>query len=114
MDANHVEGAWALRLYTKPFIRWIWGGGLFMMLGGFVSAADRRFRVKREAEAAQTDPDAACGNRKREPAATLLRFCAVGGAARLWHLVEQLARSHRGTIAVDQQARAGLCAAQAG
>ncbi|RUL66246.1 heme lyase CcmF/NrfE family subunit [Dyella dinghuensis] len=54
MDANHVEGAWALRLYTKPFIRWIWGGGLFMMLGGFVSAADRRFRVKREADAVQT------------------------------------------------------------
>ena len=54
MDPNHVEGAWALRLYTKPFIRWIWGGGLFMMLGGFVSAADRRFRVKRETEAAQT------------------------------------------------------------
>ncbi len=54
MDPNHVQGAWALRLYTKPFIRWIWGGGLFMMLGGFVSAADRRFRVKRDAEAAQT------------------------------------------------------------
>ena len=54
MDPNHVEGAWALRLYTKPFIRWIWAGGLFMMLGGFVSATDRRFRVKREAEAAQT------------------------------------------------------------
>jgi cytochrome c-type biogenesis protein CcmF len=54
MDPNHVQGAWALRLYTKPFIRWIWGGGLFMMLGGFVSAADRRFRVKRDAEAVQT------------------------------------------------------------
>jgi cytochrome c-type biogenesis protein CcmF len=54
MDPNHVEGAWALRLYTKPFVRWIWGGGLFMMLGGFVSAADRRFRVKREVEVAQT------------------------------------------------------------
>jgi cytochrome c-type biogenesis protein CcmF len=53
MDPNHVEGAWALRLYTKPFIRWIWGGGLLMMLGGFVSAADRRFRLKREAEATQ-------------------------------------------------------------
>jgi len=50
MDPNHVEGAWALRLYTKPFIRWIWGGGLLMMVGGFVSAADRRFRLKREAE----------------------------------------------------------------
>jgi cytochrome c-type biogenesis protein CcmF len=54
MDPNHIEGAWALRLYTKPFIRWIWGGGLLMMLGGFVSAGDRRFRVKREAEVMQT------------------------------------------------------------
>ena len=54
MDANNVEGAWALRLYYKPFIRWIWGGGLLMMLGGFVCAGDRRFRIKRiAAEAAQ-------------------------------------------------------------
>jgi cytochrome c-type biogenesis protein CcmF len=59
MDPQHMEGAWALRLYTKPFIRWIWGGGLLMMLGGFVSAADRRFRVKRESEAVQTQPLAA-------------------------------------------------------
>ena len=54
MDANNVQGAWALRLYDKPFIRWIWLGGLLMMLGGFVSAADRRFRVKRAAAAAAT------------------------------------------------------------
>jgi cytochrome c-type biogenesis protein CcmF len=54
MDANNVQGAWALRLYDKPFIRWIWLGGLLMMLGGFVSAADRRFRVKRAATAAAT------------------------------------------------------------
>jgi c-type cytochrome biogenesis protein CcmF len=54
MDANNIEGAWALRLYYKPFIRWIWGGGLLMMLGGFVCAGDRRFRIKRiAAEAAQ-------------------------------------------------------------
>jgi cytochrome c-type biogenesis protein CcmF len=52
MDPQHVGGAWALRLYTKPFVRWIWGGGLFMMLGGFVSAGDRRFRLKRESETA--------------------------------------------------------------
>jgi len=50
MDPNHIEGAWALRLYYKPFIRWIWGGGLLMMLGGFVCAADKRFRIKRIAE----------------------------------------------------------------
>jgi cytochrome c-type biogenesis protein CcmF len=49
MDRNDPEGAWALRLYHKPFVRWIWAGGLLMMLGGFFSAADRRFRVRREA-----------------------------------------------------------------
>jgi len=48
MDRNDPEGAWALRLYHKPFVRWIWAGGLLMMLGGFFSAADRRFRTRRE------------------------------------------------------------------
>ena len=47
MDANNIQGAWSLRLYYKPFIRWIWGGGVLMMLGGFVCATDRRFRIKR-------------------------------------------------------------------
>ena len=51
MDAGNIEGAWALRLYYKPFVRWIWGGGLLMMLGGFVCAADKRFRLKRTADA---------------------------------------------------------------
>ena len=51
MDANNVEGAWALRLYYKPFIRWIWAGGLLMMLGGLVCATDKRFRIKRSAKA---------------------------------------------------------------
>jgi cytochrome c-type biogenesis protein CcmF len=49
MDAGNIEGAWSLRLYYKPFIRWIWGGGLLMMLGGFTCAADKRFRIKRAA-----------------------------------------------------------------
>jgi cytochrome c-type biogenesis protein CcmF len=51
MDANDIEGAWALRLYYKPFIRWIWAGGLLMMLGGLVCATDKRFRIKRSARA---------------------------------------------------------------
>ncbi|HKR76869.1 MAG TPA: heme lyase CcmF/NrfE family subunit [Rhodanobacter sp.] len=54
MDANNIEGAWALRLYYKPFIRWIWGGGVLMMLGGFVCAGDRRFRIRRIAAEAAT------------------------------------------------------------
>jgi len=36
--------SWALRIYVKPFVRWIWLGALMMMLGGFIAAADRRFR----------------------------------------------------------------------
>ena len=44
-------GAWAVRVHVKPFVRWIWIGALMMALGGFVTAADRRFR-KRDAAAA--------------------------------------------------------------
>jgi len=50
MDARNLEGAWAMRLYYKPFIRWIWAGGLLMMLGGLVSAGDKRFRLKRKVQ----------------------------------------------------------------
>ena len=34
-----------MRVYVKPFVRWIWLGGLFMMFGGFVAATDQRFRT---------------------------------------------------------------------
>jgi cytochrome c-type biogenesis protein CcmF len=39
------DGAWAVRIYIKPFVRWIWLGALFMMFGGFIAAGDRRFRL---------------------------------------------------------------------
>jgi cytochrome c-type biogenesis protein CcmF len=35
--------AWALRVHVKPFVRWIWAGAILMMLGGLVTATDRRF-----------------------------------------------------------------------
>ena len=38
------DGAWAVRVHIKPFVRWIWLGALLMALGGLVTAADRRFR----------------------------------------------------------------------
>lgn len=47
--------AWSVRIYYKPFVRWIWAGGLLMMLGGFVAAADKRFRIKREVRASMPD-----------------------------------------------------------
>ena len=41
-----VEGnAWLVRLHYKPFIDWIWGGCLIMAIGGFIAAADRRYRA---------------------------------------------------------------------
>jgi cytochrome c-type biogenesis protein CcmF len=43
------NGGWAVRIYHKPFIRWIWLGALMMMLGGFWAAADHRFATKRQA-----------------------------------------------------------------
>ncbi|HEY0859986.1 MAG TPA: heme lyase CcmF/NrfE family subunit [Pseudoxanthomonas sp.] len=45
------DGAWALRVHIKPFVRWIWLGAALMALGGFVTAADRRFRNPRKSEA---------------------------------------------------------------
>ena len=65
MNGADIEGAWSLRLYYKPFIRWIWLGGLLMMLGGFVCAADKRFRLKRAAPVVTT-PAAADATRVQE------------------------------------------------
>ncbi|MGZ8219298.1 heme lyase CcmF/NrfE family subunit [Methylomagnum sp.] len=39
------NGAWSVRVYYKPFIRWVWLGGLLMMTGGICSALDRRYRI---------------------------------------------------------------------
>lgn len=38
------DGSWSLELHVKPFVRWIWLGGLMMMAGGFCAAADKRYR----------------------------------------------------------------------
>ncbi|HSN22169.1 MAG TPA: heme lyase CcmF/NrfE family subunit [Usitatibacter sp.] len=48
-----VEGnAWGVRVYYKPFVDWIWGGCFLMALGGFLALSDRRYRLKRTAQAA--------------------------------------------------------------
>jgi cytochrome c-type biogenesis protein CcmF len=44
-DGDHP--AWAMRVYYKPFVSWIWGGSLLMALGGALAALDRRYRKKR-------------------------------------------------------------------
>lgn len=39
-------GAWAVRIYHKPMIRWIWFGALMMALGALLSMLDKRYRLK--------------------------------------------------------------------
>lgn len=40
-----ADGAWAVRVQIKPFVRWIWLGALLMALGGLLAATDRRYRI---------------------------------------------------------------------
>ncbi len=43
------DGAWAVRVYIKPFIDWIWAGSLLMALGGLLAVSDRRYRIHKKA-----------------------------------------------------------------
>ena len=38
------DGAWSVRIQSKPMIRFIWLGAFIMALGGLVSVTDRRYR----------------------------------------------------------------------
>jgi len=38
---------WAVRVYYKPFVRWIWLGALIMAFGSGLAASDRRYRSQR-------------------------------------------------------------------
>jgi cytochrome c-type biogenesis protein CcmF len=48
---NNELTSWAVRLYYKPFINWLWLGALFMVVGGFLAASDRRYRIGVKARA---------------------------------------------------------------
>ena len=37
---------WAIRIYVKPLIRWIWLGSIIMVLGVVISMLDPRYRIK--------------------------------------------------------------------
>jgi len=39
-----ADGAWAVRMQYKPFIRLIWLGALIMAFGGFLALCDKRYR----------------------------------------------------------------------
>lgn len=44
-----LEGdAWAIRVYIKPFVRWIWLGAIMVGLGGVLAVLDKRYRYYRK------------------------------------------------------------------
>ncbi len=53
------NGAWSLRVYHKPFVRWLWLGALIMAFGAALAATDRRYRVL--ARRARTSPATTTG-----------------------------------------------------
>ncbi|MEQ5803360.1 heme lyase CcmF/NrfE family subunit [Halomonas sp. H10-9-1] len=44
MGEDLGDGSWAMRIQYKPFVRWLWLGGLLMAAGGILAVADRRYR----------------------------------------------------------------------
>jgi cytochrome c-type biogenesis protein CcmF len=44
------NGDWAIRIYVKPFINWIWAGAFIMAFGGILSISDRRYRMAKLAK----------------------------------------------------------------
>jgi cytochrome c-type biogenesis protein CcmF len=61
-------GDWSLRLYYKPFVRWVWLGGILIAIGGLLAASDRRYRL------------AALSKTAAAPAATGKRLASEGTA----------------------------------
>ncbi len=51
----NTQSAWAVRVYYKPFVDWIWVGCLFMALGGAMAISDRRYRIHSKKAAAKAD-----------------------------------------------------------
>ena len=56
IDRDKPEGEWAVRVYYKPFVDWIWGGCVLMALGGLLAMLDRRYRVKSRAPSTVATP----------------------------------------------------------
>ncbi|WP_066802080.1 heme lyase CcmF/NrfE family subunit [Moraxella oblonga] len=46
--ASQTKDTWAVRVYVKPMVRWLWLGAVIMALGGLVALLDKRYRIKKE------------------------------------------------------------------
>lgn len=37
--------SWSVRVFHKPFVNWLWFAALMLVIGGFLAASDRRYRI---------------------------------------------------------------------
>lgn len=44
------NGGWSLRIYHKPYVRWMWLGGILISLAGFMILGDKRYRSNKKRE----------------------------------------------------------------
>ena len=52
------DDSWSIRLYHKPFVRWIWLGAILMALGGVLAITDRRYRLEKITKASSISNEA--------------------------------------------------------
>jgi cytochrome c-type biogenesis protein CcmF len=58
-DSLSDAGDWSMRIYYKPFIRWIWLGAFIMAMGALIAVMDKRYRkVRARVEAPARDATA--------------------------------------------------------
>ncbi|MBE8577369.1 heme lyase CcmF/NrfE family subunit [Vibrio sp. OPT18] len=50
--------SWAVRIYYKPFVRWIWTGSLIMSIGGAIAISDRRYRFRKPTKKSAEEQEA--------------------------------------------------------
>ena len=82
------KDAWSFRLYHKPFVRWIWLGGILMGLGGLLAALDKRYRRMRKIVVEPIDDKS---NRSiQDHNQQVQRHEVLYSASRIWYLIALL------------------------
>ena len=66
------QGAWAVRVYYKPLVRWIWLAALIMALGGGLAFSDPRYRKRWLGEREESDGESSRGS-SREAGAMVMQ-----------------------------------------
>ena len=74
------DGAWAVRVYVKPFVRWIWFGALLMAFGGVLAVSDKRYRrLKQSSSAGAARRRPTTGQEPDRPPAPVAGAASAGG-----------------------------------